>query len=140
VIIFGSVRFFSLKNNQTGKKRGTQTKPEPVQTDRFRFGFGSVFEVQNQKNLRFFFSMTEMCLSSALNLLPQNLINIIKGKERKGNEVMLIVIFSEKTQSLTSNVGYMDREGINLGSATKEQNARETATTTNNLRISSSKI
>jgi len=84
--------------------------------------------------------MTEMCLSSALNLLPQNLINIIKGKERKGNEVMLIVIFSEKTQSLTSNVGYMDREGINLGSATKEQNARETATTTNNLRISSSKI
>jgi hypothetical protein len=27
--------------------------------------------------------MTEMCLSSALNLLPQNLINIIKGKKEK---------------------------------------------------------
>jgi len=53
---------------------------------------------------------------------------------------MLIVIFSEKTQSPTSNVGYMDREGMNLGSATKEQNARETATAANSLRIISSKI
>jgi len=40
VIIFDLVQFFSLKNNQTGKKkRGTQTKPKPVQTDRFQFGF-----------------------------------------------------------------------------------------------------
>ena len=37
---------------------------------------------------------------------------------------MLIVIFSEKTRSPISNVGYMDREGMNLGSATKEQNAK----------------
>jgi hypothetical protein len=44
---------------------------------------------------------------------------------------MLIVIFSEKTRSPISNVGYMDREGMNLGSATKEQNAKETTTATN---------
>ena len=53
---------------------------------------------------------------------------------------MLIVIFSEKTRLPTSNVGYMNREGMNLGSATKEQNARETATAANSLRIISSKI
>jgi hypothetical protein len=53
---------------------------------------------------------------------------------------MLIVIFSEKTRSPTSNVGYMDREGMNLGSATKEQNARETTTTANSLHIISSEI
>jgi hypothetical protein len=34
----------------------------------------------------------------------------------------------------------MDREGINLGFATKEQNARETTTAANNLHIISSKI
>jgi len=45
VIIFGSVQFLSLKNNQIGrqKKKRTQTKPEPVQTDRFRFRLGPVF-------------------------------------------------------------------------------------------------
>jgi hypothetical protein len=44
VIIFGSVRFLPLKNNQTGRqKKGTQTEPEPVQTDQLRFGLGLVF-------------------------------------------------------------------------------------------------
>ena len=56
MIIFGSVQFLPLKNNQTGRqKKGTQTEPELVQTDRFRFGLGPVFEVQNQKNLWLFF-------------------------------------------------------------------------------------
>jgi len=44
---------------------------------------------------------------------------------------MLIVIFSEKTRLPTSNVGYMNREGMNLGFATKEQNARETTAAAN---------
>jgi len=37
VIIFGSVRFLSKKNNQT-KFFFSKKKPIPVQTDRFRFG------------------------------------------------------------------------------------------------------
>jgi len=35
---FGSV-FTSKKQPNRKKKRGTQTEPEPIQTDRFRFGF-----------------------------------------------------------------------------------------------------
>jgi len=43
VIIFGSVRFLSKKNNQTDFffEKKTETEPKPGQTDRFRFG--SVF-------------------------------------------------------------------------------------------------
>jgi hypothetical protein len=50
---------------------------------------------------------------------------------------MLIVIFSEKTRLPTSNVGYMNREGMNLGSVTKEQNARETTAAANTVFTSS---
>jgi hypothetical protein len=37
VIIFGSIRFLSKKKKVTKQKK-TETKPKPVQTDRFRFG------------------------------------------------------------------------------------------------------
>jgi len=42
---FGSVFTFKKQPNRKAKKRkiGTQTEPEPVRTDRFRFGLGSVF-------------------------------------------------------------------------------------------------
>ena len=52
VIIFDLVRFFSLKNNQTGKKK---EEPKPNRNRSKPTGFSSVFEVQNRKNLRFFF-------------------------------------------------------------------------------------
>jgi hypothetical protein len=132
VIIFGSVRFLPLKNNQTEKKKRnpnrTGTGPNRPVSVRF-------LRSKTEKTYDFFFFATEMCLSSASNLLPQNLINIIKKK--KGKEVMLIVIFSEKTRLSTSNVGYMNREGMNIGSATKEQNARETAAAANTVFTSS---
>ena len=40
VIISGSVRFLSKKNNQTKKKKKRpETEPDPAQTGRFRSGF-----------------------------------------------------------------------------------------------------
>jgi hypothetical protein len=85
VIIFDLVRFFSLKNNQTGKKK--KEEPKPNRNRSKPTGFSSVWvrflRSKTEKTYGFFFSMTEMCLSSALNLLPQNLINIIKGKKDK---------------------------------------------------------
>jgi len=52
---FGSVFTFKKQPNRKAKKKGTQTEPEPVQTDRFRFDLGPVFWVQNRKNLWLFF-------------------------------------------------------------------------------------
>jgi hypothetical protein len=43
---FSSIRFYSKKNNKTEIKKKTETKPKPVQTDRFRFG--SIFLDKNQ--------------------------------------------------------------------------------------------
>jgi hypothetical protein len=42
---FGSVFTFKKQPNRKAKKRKimTQTEPEPVRTDRFRFGLGPVF-------------------------------------------------------------------------------------------------
>jgi hypothetical protein len=52
VIIFGSVRFLPIKNNQTEKKKKdpklNRNRPKPT-------GFGSVFDAQNRKNLYAFF-------------------------------------------------------------------------------------
>jgi len=59
VIIFGSVQFLSKKNKQTEfflKK--TKTKPKPVQTDRFRFGFLGQKPVQT--GLSHFFSLARL--------------------------------------------------------------------------------
>jgi hypothetical protein len=47
VIIFGSVRFL-LKKITKLKYIFLKKKPKPGQTDRFRFGFGSVFSVLAQ--------------------------------------------------------------------------------------------
>jgi hypothetical protein len=43
VIIFGSVWFLPIKNNQTEKKQ----KPKPNRNQSKLTGFGSVFNVQN---------------------------------------------------------------------------------------------
>jgi hypothetical protein len=79
VIIFGSLRFLPLKNNQTErkkKKNPNRTGTGPNRPVSIRF-----LRSKTEKTYGFFFSATEMYLSSASNLLPQNLINIIKGKK-----------------------------------------------------------
>jgi len=70
VIIFGSVRFLTTKNNQIGfffLKKQTETEPKPSQTDRFRSGSVLDFKKPRKPICSYFFSNSSVrCLFTTI--------------------------------------------------------------------------